>query len=186
MSRYQPSRQRCPALCVCGGGNAIGHQPPIEPNIVAAPTRRRLLHECSPNPFLVIRPLTIPFWCGARSPYAAWAPWELRGHLILFRHCSPAAVSLRRPPRGDDLIRGSGGGSAVWSNLKVKVPAPAVAERTSTMRSPNCRASGIMARTTSQPSQPARVSKPEENLAAAAGEQRVDLGRGFSRQAIST
>ena len=47
----------------------------------------------------------------------------------------------------------------MWSNLKVKVPAPAVAERISTIRSP-ISASGILARTTSQPSQPSRVSKP--------------------------
>src|SRR5580693_1203455 len=47
----------------------------------------------------------------------------------------------------------------MWSNLKVNVPAPAVAERISTMRSP-ISASGILARTISQPSQPSRVSKP--------------------------
>ena len=47
----------------------------------------------------------------------------------------------------------------MWSNLKVKEPTPAVAERTSMMRSP-ISDSGILARTTSQPSQPSRVSKP--------------------------
>src|SRR5579885_29522 len=49
--------------------------------------------------------------------------------------------------------------SAMWSNLKVKEPTPAVAERTSMMRSP-ISASAIWARTTSQPGQPSRVSKP--------------------------
>ena len=41
----------------------------------------------------------------------------------------------------------------------MKEPTPAVAERTSMMRSP-ISDSGILARTTSQPSQPSRVSKP--------------------------
>ncbi len=49
--------------------------------------------------------------------------------------------------------------SAMWSKLRVKLPAPAVAERSSTIRSP-ISASGNIARTVSQPGQPSRVSKP--------------------------
>ena len=45
------------------------------------------------------------------------------------------------------------------SNCRVKLPAPAVAERNSTISSP-ISASGIMARTRSHPGQPSRVSKP--------------------------
>src|SRR6185437_6130906 len=49
--------------------------------------------------------------------------------------------------------------SAMRSNCLVKLPAPAVAERNSTISSP-ISASGIMARTRSQPVEPSRVSKP--------------------------
>ena len=47
----------------------------------------------------------------------------------------------------------------MWSNLNLKLPTPAVAERTSMMRSP-ISDSGSCARTTSQPDQPSRASKP--------------------------
>src|ERR1700731_4702210 len=49
--------------------------------------------------------------------------------------------------------------SAMRSNCRVKLPAPAVADRNSTINSP-ISASGIMARTRSQPDQPSRVSNP--------------------------
>ena len=49
--------------------------------------------------------------------------------------------------------------SAMRSNCLVKLPAPAVADRNSTIRSP-ISASGMVARTQSQPGQLSRVSKP--------------------------
>jgi len=61
--------------------------------------------------------------------------------------------------RGDDLVGGAAGDFGHAVELPVKPPAPAVAERNSTINSP-ISASGIMARTQSQPGQPSRVSKP--------------------------
>ena len=78
---------------------------------------------------------------------------------------APRFLMELRPPRQAlrfPAITASAGlpdNSARWSNLASKPPAPAVAERNSTIRSP-ISASGISALRTSQPSHPSRASKP--------------------------
>ena len=69
--------------------------------------------------------------------------------------------------------------SAMWSNLKVNEPTPAVAERTSMMRSPISDFRHLGAHHV--PAVPALAGVEAENLAAPAGQDRVHLGGGVGR-----